>query len=55
MAESNFNYKRNFYFYKDEPVLVFHDFMRLMKNFYLVYFKNEKTLNPDMLEMKQPG
>ena len=46
-------YKRNFYFYKDEPVLVFHDFMRLMKNFYLVYFKNEKTLNPDMLEMKQ--
>ena len=40
MAESNFKVKE-IYFYKDEPVLVFYDFMRLMKNFYLVYFKNE--------------
>ena len=46
-------YKRNFFFYKDDPILIFYDFYRLVKNFYLVYIKNEQTLNPDMIEMKQ--
>ena len=32
--------------------LLVSDLMRLIKIFYL-YFKNEKTLNPDILEMKQ--
>ena len=45
-------YRRNFYFYKEEPILIFFDILRLIKNFYLIYFKNEKTLNPDMQELK---
>ncbi len=45
-------YRRNFYFYKEEPILIFYDILRIIKNFYLTYIKNEKTLNPDMQELK---
>lgn len=46
-------YRRNFFFYKDEPKLIIYDLIRLLKNFYLVYFRKQITINPDMLEVKQ--
>ena len=46
-------YRRNIDFYKDEPVLIFYDVYRILKNFYLVYIKKEITENPDMVEVKQ--
>ena len=46
-------YRRNIDFYKDEPILIFYDLHRILKNFYLVYIKKEITENPDMVEVKQ--
>ena len=45
-------YRRNFHFYKDDPILIYYDFIRITKNFINLYIRKKKILNPSMQEVK---
>lgn len=45
-------YKRNWYFYKTEPLLILKDLIKIIFTGVNVYFLNKKTENPDMENLK---
>ena len=45
-------YKRNWHFYKSDPLLIFNDLIKIIFTGINVYFLNKKTENPDMENLK---